>query len=110
MSTWWDVLGALALSVSMYWASSRAGHRWAEWRDLRRQEREIDRAARAIPDEERFGDWRGPAPLPPTPTVRNGRAASMVPLILNPDSDIAIEDLGRAMGLADLGEDEQVRG
>ncbi|QZD98751.1 hypothetical protein SEA_PINKCOFFEE_4 [Gordonia phage PinkCoffee] len=41
---WWDVLGALALSVPLYWASSRAGHRWARWRDLIRQERAIDRA------------------------------------------------------------------
>ncbi|QDH92790.1 hypothetical protein KNU62_gp05 [Gordonia phage Bakery] len=44
MSAWWDVLGALALSVPLYWASSRAGHRWARWRDLIRQERAIDRA------------------------------------------------------------------
>ncbi|ANA85310.1 hypothetical protein SEA_PHLOP_4 [Gordonia phage Phlop] len=54
---WWDVLGALALSVPLYWASSRAGHRWAQWRDLRRQEREIDRREQNRDLEEIMQAW-----------------------------------------------------
>ncbi|AXQ62237.1 hypothetical protein KNU09_gp04 [Gordonia phage TillyBobJoe] len=54
---WWDVLGALALSVPLYWVSSRAGHRWAQWRDLRRQEREIDRREQNRDLEEIMQAW-----------------------------------------------------
>lgn len=44
MTESWEVFGALVLSAPLYWASSRAGHRWARRRDLVRQERELDRA------------------------------------------------------------------
>ncbi|WP_439030239.1 hypothetical protein [Gordonia terrae] len=110
MAEGWDVVGALALSVPLYWVSGRAGLRWARRRDLIRQERELDQAARAVPDEARYGDWRGPwgeqeragrslvsldvppPPMhpPPAPTASGGvgvhdrSAASIVPLVIPP--------------------------
>ncbi|AXH45943.1 hypothetical protein KNT96_gp04 [Gordonia phage KimmyK] len=106
---WWDVLGALALSVPLYWASSRAGHRWAQWRDLIRQERAIDRREQNRDLEEIMQAWDAarpvarakPIPHPniTPPTGGSGQAAaSMVPLIIHPDYMGDLEDLIQAQG------------
>ncbi|AOE44913.1 hypothetical protein SEA_TWISTER6_4 [Gordonia phage Twister6] len=123
---WWDVLGALALSVPLYWASSRAGHRWAQWRDLRRQEREIDRREQNRDLEEIMQAWNRldaarpvarakPIPHPniTPPTGGSGQAAaSMVPLIIPQDYYAeGPEDLMRLHGFSpDDGTDDTVLG
>ncbi|QCG77815.1 hypothetical protein SEA_SMOKINGBUNNY_4 [Gordonia phage SmokingBunny] len=69
----WSVLAdagiAIGASYPCFWASWKAGWRYAEWRDLIRQERAIDRAARATPPVRRAprsgGGQGDPSRIPP---------------------------------------------
>ncbi|UCZ88651.1 hypothetical protein [Gordonia sp. WA4-43] len=69
----WSVLAdagvAIGASYPCFWASWKAGWRYAEWRDLIRQERAIDRAARATPPARRAprsgGGQGDPSRIPP---------------------------------------------
>ncbi|QOC56002.1 hypothetical protein SEA_CLOWN_4 [Gordonia phage Clown] len=105
MTAAWEPLAAIAATIPLYWASSRAGHRWAQWRDLIRQERDLDRAARAARSQPPV---RRAIPPPGNAGVVTGRmrqsaadraAASIVPMIAHPTTLRDLDDLLRSHGI-----------
>lgn len=109
----WSVLAdagvAIGASYPCFWASWKAGWRYAEWRDLIRQERAIDRARAKPPARRapRSGGGQGdPSRIPPpgsagvvTGRMRQSVSDSAGVVVLPPGLSSHFEEALRKRGL-----------